>query len=92
MRGQHHRRVALAAGYPANTGRAYSGAVREVVAVWNALVAEPLALLMAVVALICVIAALSFGPSRRDRILLAVLAILTGFSAWVMATGFRFRS
>jgi len=52
---------------------------------WNALLAEPLAIVMAVIALVCAIPAVSFEIRGRDRVLLAGLSVLSGLSAWLMA-------
>ena len=57
----------------------------------NALLAEPLAIVMAVVALVCAIPAVIFGIRGRDRVLLVGLSVLSGLSAWLMASHFRFR-
>jgi hypothetical protein len=53
----------------------------------RALFAEPMALVMALVAVGCAIATLSFGPFRvRDRLFSAALALISGVTAWMMAT------
>jgi hypothetical protein len=56
----------------------------------RALFAEPMALVMALVALVCAVAAVT--PSRRhvrDRLLTVALALISGTSAWMMATRWR---
>jgi hypothetical protein len=65
--------------------------MKTIVQAWNALLAEPLAIVMAVIALVCAIPAVSFGIRGRDRVLLAGLSVLSGISAWLMASHFRFR-
>jgi hypothetical protein len=49
---------------------------------------EPMAVVMAFVALVCAIAAASRG-SVRDRLLMVVLAFLSGMSAWMIVTRWR---
>ena len=44
---------------------------------------------MAVIALMCAIPVISFGTHARDRLFLTVMALLSGFSAWMMASNFR---
>ena len=55
-------------------------------AAWRALLAEPMALVMALVALGCAIVAISFGIRIRDRLLSALLAFISGVTAWMMAS------
>lgn len=53
----------------------------------RALFAEPVALVMALVAGACAITALSFRRIRvRERLSSAVLAFISGMAAWMMAT------
>ena len=60
---------------------------------WNTAINEPIAVLMAVVAVVCAAVAISFGVGvrLRDRILMAVLALMSGVAAWIMATGWRLK-
>jgi hypothetical protein len=62
--------------------------METIATVWNALLAEPLAIVMAVIALVCAIPAVSLIRDR-DRVLLAGLSIVSGLSAWLMASHFR---
>ena len=69
---------------------AYTQPVQDsITVVWKALVAEPFALLMAVIALTCAIPVVSFGVRVRDRLFLIAMALLSGFSAWIIASHMR---
>jgi hypothetical protein len=54
---------------------------------FRALLAEPVALVMALVAVGCAIATVSSGTFRvRDRLVSAALALISTVTAWMMAT------
>ena len=61
--------------------------METVTAAWNALVAQPLALLMAVIALVFAIRLLAIETHGRDPVLFPLAVVLSGMSAWLMASG-----
>jgi|RhiMetdeSRZDD1v2_1073273.scaffolds.fasta_scaffold09293_5 ABC-type polysaccharide/polyol phosphate export permease len=63
--------------------------MKTLTAAWNRLIAEPIALVMAIIAVGFTIALCSFGVRVRDRLLFAVLAAASAVSAWLMARGGR---
>jgi hypothetical protein len=56
---------------------------------FKSLAAEPVAILMALVAVGCMLFAVAFGVRFRDRLLLVVLGLMSGTAAWVMASSWR---
>ena len=55
----------------------------------RAIVAEPMAAVMALTAVGCAIGVVSFGVRARDRVLTAAFAVISGVTAWMMATRWR---
>ena len=53
---------------------------------FKSLMAEPVAILMALVAVGCAMFALSLGVRVRDRLLVGVLGLISGAAAWAMAS------
>jgi hypothetical protein len=56
--------------------------MEDIAAAWNALWTQPLALVMALVAVACLIAAVRSKERVRDRLL--AMALLSGMSAWII--------
>jgi cell division protein FtsW (lipid II flippase) len=58
----------------------------------RALFGEPMALVMAIVALACAVMALSPGTWFGRRLATAALAMVSGMTAWMMVTRWRWPS
>ena len=52
----------------------------------ESLARQPVAIVMALVAVGCVLFAVSFGIRFRDRLLMGVLGLISGTVAWMMAS------
>ena len=59
---------------------------------WNALVAQPISIVMVLIALWCAGVAISFGVRRWVRVLTLLLAVISGAAAWIMASRWRWPS
>jgi hypothetical protein len=58
-------------------------------AVWAALIAEPLAFVPIFVAVVFTLAALNRENRIGERLLALALAVISGMTAWMMASRFR---
>lgn len=58
-------------------------------AAWKALLREPIAIVMALVALGCLVGALGDGVRAHRRVWLVVLAVITGITSWMMASNWQ---
>ncbi|HEX3175550.1 MAG TPA: hypothetical protein VHZ49_02660 [Methylomirabilota bacterium] len=64
--------------------------MNELARIWNALLAEPLSIVMAVVGLLCAVGGgLGSRRPRRDRLVLLLVALMSGVAAWMMASHWR---
>lgn len=63
--------------------------METLVAGWKALIREPLAIVLALVALGCTLGALGFGVRAHRRVWLMVLALITGITSWMMASNWQ---
>jgi uncharacterized membrane protein (UPF0136 family) len=58
-------------------------------AAWKALLREPLAIVMALVAVGCILAAFGYRVRAHRRVWLVVLAVITGITSWMMASNWQ---
>jgi hypothetical protein len=58
----------------------------------SGLVAQPIALVMAFLAVLLVLVSVNSGTQPARRVLLIAIAIISGLAAWMMATGWSWPS